>query len=105
MKNKTQEEILSLVQKNWPEYEQFPRFIFEAGTWYANGFDSNAASGPTICEALYHYIHLVQLTDSNGMDTERFNPALKVLSEYVVDPILETYLSNFLETDNETNND
>jgi hypothetical protein len=97
MKNKTLEETLLLVQTNWPEYESFPRFIFESGTWYADAFSTNAANGETVLEALYHYIHLVQLTDSNGMDTNRFNSALKILVEHVVDPIIETYMSKMID--------
>lgn len=91
----TQEQILLKCQQAWPKWkrEQFPKFIFESGTWYADSFSIEAGNGPTVLEALYFHVNLMQASDvETGSDPSQWNPVLEILVEHVADPIIADYL-------------
>lgn len=86
-----QEQILLKCQQVWPKWkrEQFPKFIFESGTWYAHEFSNTAGNGETILEALYFHVNLMATYDMEVTgDASQWNSVLDILAEYVIDPIL-----------------
>lgn len=88
-----QEQILLKVQQVWPKGVPFPSFIFESGTWYADGFSDKAGNGLTALEALYFHVNLMPASDTQlGLDSERWNPVLEILVQHVADPIIAEYL-------------
>jgi hypothetical protein len=89
----TQEQILNQCQQAWPKWTNFPKFIFESGTWYAYEFSNNSGSGKTILEALYFHVNLMATYDTEtGADPSQWNPVLEILVEHVADPIMAEYL-------------
>jgi hypothetical protein len=91
----TQEQILNQCQQAWPKWkrEQFPKFIFESGTWYAHELKNTAGNGSTILEALYFHVNLMATYDTEtGADASQWNAVLEVLVEHVADPIMAEYL-------------
>lgn len=78
----TTEQILFKAQQFWPKHESLPKFVFDQGKWYCDGYWEIAACGDTILEALYRYIQLYQL-----LPGEKWNIVSEYLSEFVKDPI------------------
>jgi hypothetical protein len=94
-----QEQILLKCQQAWPKWTNFPKFIFESGTWYADSFSIESGNGPTVLEALYFHVNLMAMAETEvGLDPSRWDAVLKILVEHVADPILAEYLDPFMDS-------
>lgn len=92
----TTEQILTQCQHAWPKWkrEQFPKFIFESGIWYAHEFSNNSGSGNTILESLYFHVNLMATSDTEtGADASQWNPVLEILVQHVADPLIMEMLN------------